>query len=93
MVYRIYVEKKPGLDNEARALKNEISLFCGTGADTLSVTVHRIGQQIHVHADLRGLSVDGNPSFPNQIFCGTAGTNTAFRNKFLNSHAISAFLQ
>ena len=29
MVYRIYVEKKPGLDNEARALKNEISLFLG----------------------------------------------------------------
>ncbi len=29
MVYRIYVEKKPGLDNEATALKNEISLFLG----------------------------------------------------------------
>ena len=29
MVYRIYVEKKPGLDNEAAALKNEISLFLG----------------------------------------------------------------
>ncbi len=29
MVYRIYVEKKPGLDNEAVALKNEISLFLG----------------------------------------------------------------
>ena len=29
MVYRIYVEKKPGLDNEARALKNEISAFLG----------------------------------------------------------------
>ena len=29
MVYRIYVEKKPGLDNEARALLNEISLFLG----------------------------------------------------------------
>ena len=29
MVYRIYVEKKPGLDNEARALQNEISLFLG----------------------------------------------------------------
>ena len=29
MVYRIYVEKKAGLDNEARALKNEISLFLG----------------------------------------------------------------
>ena len=29
MVYRIYVEKKAGLDNEARALQNEISLFLG----------------------------------------------------------------
>ncbi len=29
MVYRIYVEKKAGLDNEARSLKNEISLFLG----------------------------------------------------------------
>ena len=29
MVYRIYVEKKCGLDNEARALKNEISTFLG----------------------------------------------------------------
>ncbi len=29
MVYRIYVEKKTGLDNEARALKNEISQFLG----------------------------------------------------------------
>ncbi len=29
MVYRIYVEKKPGLDNEAKALMNEISIFLG----------------------------------------------------------------
>ena len=29
MVYRIYVEKKSGLDNEAQALKNEISTFLG----------------------------------------------------------------
>ncbi len=29
MVYRIYVEKKAGLDNEAVALKNEISAFLG----------------------------------------------------------------
>ncbi len=29
MVYRIYVEKKPGLDNEARALLSEISTFLG----------------------------------------------------------------
>ena len=29
MVYRIYVEKKCGLDNEARALKSEISAFLG----------------------------------------------------------------
>ena len=29
MVYRIYVEKKSGLDNEATALKNEISTFLG----------------------------------------------------------------
>ncbi|MBQ8689670.1 MAG: phosphoribosylformylglycinamidine synthase [Clostridia bacterium] len=29
MVYRIYVEKKCGLDNEATALKNEISTFLG----------------------------------------------------------------
>ncbi|MBQ6264328.1 MAG: phosphoribosylformylglycinamidine synthase [Clostridia bacterium] len=27
MVYRVYVEKKPGLDNEARALKNDINAF------------------------------------------------------------------
>ena len=25
MVYRIFVEKKPGLDNEARAIKNDIT--------------------------------------------------------------------
>ena len=29
MVYRVYVEKKAGLDNEAQALKNEISTFLG----------------------------------------------------------------
>ena len=29
MVYRIYVEKKTGLDNEARALLSEISAFLG----------------------------------------------------------------
>ena len=29
MVYRIFVEKKSGLDNEARALKSEISTFLG----------------------------------------------------------------
>ena len=29
MVYRIYVEKKSGLDNEAVALKGEISTFLG----------------------------------------------------------------
>ena len=29
MVYRIYVEKKAGLDNEARALQSEISTFLG----------------------------------------------------------------
>ena len=29
MVYRIYVEKKAGLDNEAAALKSEISTFLG----------------------------------------------------------------
>ena len=29
MVYRIYVEKKPGLDNEARALHSEIETFLG----------------------------------------------------------------
>ena len=32
MVYRIYVEKKAGLDNEARALKSEISTFLGIGS-------------------------------------------------------------
>ena len=29
MVYRIFVEKKAGLDNEARALRSEISTFLG----------------------------------------------------------------
>ena len=29
MVYRIYVEKKAGLDNEARALLSEIGTFLG----------------------------------------------------------------
>ena len=29
MVYRIYVEKKKGLDHEATALKNEITTFLG----------------------------------------------------------------
>ena len=29
MVYRIYVEKKTGLDNEAVSLKSEISAFLG----------------------------------------------------------------
>ena len=29
MVFRIYVEKKPGLDNEARALKNELCTLLG----------------------------------------------------------------
>ena len=29
MVYRIYVEKKAGLDNEARALLSEIRTFLG----------------------------------------------------------------
>ena len=29
MVYRIFVEKKQGLDNEARALKSEIETFLG----------------------------------------------------------------
>ena len=34
MVYRIYVEKKQGLDNEARALKGEIASFLGiTGVE------------------------------------------------------------
>ncbi len=32
MVYRIYVEKKKGLDNEASALKSEISTFLGIGS-------------------------------------------------------------
>ena len=31
MVYRIFVEKKPGLDNEARALKNDAGAFLGIG--------------------------------------------------------------
>ena len=29
MVYRAYVEKKSGLDNEARALKNELVTLLG----------------------------------------------------------------
>ena len=29
MVYRIFVEKKPGLDNEARALYNDLRSFLG----------------------------------------------------------------
>ena len=29
MVYRIFVEKKPGLDNEARGLKNDVVKFLG----------------------------------------------------------------
>ena len=38
MVYRIYVEKKAGLDNEARALKSEISTFLGiTGVEKVRV--------------------------------------------------------
>ena len=38
MVYRIYVEKKSGLDNEARALKNEISTFLGiTGVERVRI--------------------------------------------------------
>ena len=32
MVYRIYVEKRQGLDNEARALLSEISTFLGIGS-------------------------------------------------------------
>ena len=31
MVYRIYVEKKPGLDNEARGLASDIKTFLGIG--------------------------------------------------------------
>ena len=31
MVYRIYVEKKPGLDNEARGLKKDINELLGIG--------------------------------------------------------------
>lgn len=29
MVYRIYVEKKPGFDGEAQALQNELVLAAG----------------------------------------------------------------
>ena len=29
VVYRIFVEKKPGLDNEARGLKNDVVEFLG----------------------------------------------------------------
>ena len=29
MVFRIYVEKKPGLDNEARSLLNDAKTFLG----------------------------------------------------------------
>ena len=29
VVYRIFVEKKPGLDNEARSLKNDVVKFLG----------------------------------------------------------------
>ena len=29
MVYRIFVEKKPGLDNEARALENDAKTLLG----------------------------------------------------------------
>ena len=32
MVYRIYVEKKPGLDNEARALLNDARSLLGITA-------------------------------------------------------------
>ena len=32
MVYRIFVEKKPGLDNEARALLNDARTFLGVGS-------------------------------------------------------------
>ncbi len=36
MVYRIYVEKKPGLDNEASALLADIRSFLGiTGLERL----------------------------------------------------------
>ena len=30
MVYRIYVEKKPGFDGEARQLQNELTTLLGT---------------------------------------------------------------
>ncbi|MBQ3079393.1 MAG: phosphoribosylformylglycinamidine synthase [Clostridia bacterium] len=41
MVYRIYVEKKPGFDHEARALKQEINSFLGIPALTALRVINR----------------------------------------------------
>ncbi|MBQ7039984.1 MAG: phosphoribosylformylglycinamidine synthase, partial [Clostridia bacterium] len=37
MVYRVYVEKKPGLDNEAQALKKDIISFLGISLDNVRI--------------------------------------------------------
>ena len=37
MVFRLYVEKKPGLDNEAQALKKDITSFLGIALDDVRV--------------------------------------------------------
>ena len=41
MVYRIYVEKKEGLDNEARALLSEIRTFLGIDSVTRVRLINR----------------------------------------------------
>ena len=37
MVYRVYVEKKPGFDHEAAALYDELRSFLGIGARALGI--------------------------------------------------------
>ena len=58
MVYRIFVEKKPGLDNEARGLKNDVVKFLGIkGLEKIRLLnrydAENIAEDISIHVEKR----------------------------------------
>ena len=68
MVYRIFVEKKPGLDNEARALLNDARTFLGVGSLEKVRLLNRYDLE-NITPELFDLAVREADHYLDRIFC------------------------
>ena len=85
MVYRIYVEKKPGLDNEAQTLLSDINSLLGIGSLTSLRVLNRYDAE-NIDAELFDYAVKtvfSEPQLDNTYTCVPEGGDTVFAVEYL----------